>query len=276
MPRLWTAALWMPCGQKNSMTRLAGARILPWCLPLFLLAAWWGAAALEAVPGWLLPSPVEVARTVYVYVVGIGDGPYGGRFRHDAVASLARVGCGYALAVVPGLVLGLWSGRSVTVARLLSFTVNGVKSVPGISWLPLALIWLGVGFMTTVSLIALAGFFPVYFSAAAAAASVPQDLLNAGRMLGCSRITLFTRVILPWAMPQVCAGLRVALGMSFAYLVLGELTGVPDGLGALIMDARMNGRVDILLTGIVLIAALGSVCDALLVRVLRRLPGAAR
>lgn len=269
--------MWMPCGpEKIDMTSLAGSRILPWCLPLFALAAWWGASALEAVPGWLLPSPVEVARTMSAYVAGTGGGPYGGRFWHDAAASLGRVGCGYALAVVPGLVLGLWSGRSATVARLLSFTVNGVKSVPGISWLPLALIWLGVGFMTTVSLIALAGFFPVYFSAAAAAASVPQDLLNAGRMLGCSRVTLFTKVILPWSMPQVCAGLRVALGMSFAYLVLGELTGVPDGLGALIMDARMNGRVDILLSGIVLIAALGSACDALLVRMLRRLPGAAR
>lgn len=145
---------------------------------------------------------------------------------------------GYALAVIPGLILGLWSGRSATLARLLGSSINGIKSVPGISWLPLALIWLGVGFMTTVSLIALAGFFPVYFSAAAAAASVPPNLINAGRMLGLSRQKLFVSVILPWAMPQICAGLRVALGMSFAYLVLGELPGVPDGLGALIMDAR--------------------------------------
>jgi len=68
----------------------------------------------------------------------------------------------------------------------------------------------------------------------------------------------------------------VALGMSFAYLVLGELTGVPDGLGALIMDARMNGRVDLLLSGIVLIALLGSVCDALLVRLLSLAPGVVR
>lgn len=258
----------------TTLPRLSGrSRVLPWCLPLLLLTAWWWASALEVLPAWLLPSPVEVARTITVYVAG-ADAPYGGRFWSDAAASLGRVACGYALGVGPGLVLGLWSGRSAFVARLLSLTINGIKSVPAISWLPLALVWLGVGFMTTVSLIALAGFFPVYFSAAAAAASVPQDLFNAGRMLGCSRLTLFMKVILPWAMPQVCAGLRVALGMSFAYLVLGELTGVPDGLGALIMDARMNGRVDILLSGIVLIAALGSVCDALLVRMLRRLPGA--
>ena len=95
-------------------------------------------------------------------------------------------------------------------------------------------------------------------------------------MLGLGRAALFLRVVLPWSMPQLCAGLRVALGMSFAYLVLGELTGVPDGLGALIMDARMNGRVDILLCGILCIAVLGAVCDALLLQLLGRLPGLRR
>lgn len=250
--------------------------ILPWCLPLLVLAVWWSATSLEVVPGWLLPSPAEVARTMYAYLAGNSGAPYDGRFWHDAAASLWRVACGYALAVIPGLILGVWSGRSVTVARLLGSSINGIKSVPGISWLPLALIWLGVGFMTTVSLIALAGFFPVYFSAAAAAASVPSNLINAGRMLGLSRLKLFASVILPWAMPQICAGLRVALGMSFAYLVLGELTGVPDGLGALIMDARMNGRVDVLLNGIVLIALLGGICDALLVRLVSFAPGVVR
>ncbi len=250
--------------------------MLPWCLPLLVLAVWWSATSLEVVPQWLLPSPAEVARTMFAYLAGNSGAPYDGRFWHDAAASLWRVACGYVLAVIPGLTLGVWSGRSVTAARLLGFSINGIKSVPGISWLPLALIWLGVGFMTTVSLIALAGFFPVYFSAAAAAASVPSNLINAGRMLGLSRLKLFTSVILPWAMPQICAGLRVALGMSFAYLVLGELTGVPDGLGALIMDARMNGRVDVLLNGIVLIALLGGICDALLARLLSFAPGVVR
>jgi len=267
----------MPCGLiLPIMSDGRGARILPWCLPLLLLALWWGATAFRLTPEWLLPSPAGVARTMFAYVAGNTSVPYGGRFWSDAAASLWRVACGFTLAAVPGLVLGLWSGRSATIARLLSFSINGVKSVPGISWLPLALIWLGVGFMTTVSLIALAGFFPIYFSAAAAAASVPQNLINAGRMLGLSRVKLFAKMILPWSMPQICAGLRVALGMSFAYLVLGELTGVPDGLGALIMDARMNGRVDVLLSGIVLIAVLGGICDGLLVRFLSRLPGVAR
>ncbi len=250
--------------------------MLPWYLPCSLLGIWWGISAGEYAPAWLLPPPAQVARTIWIYVTGWGSDPYAGRFFGDATASLSRVACGYALASIPGIILGMWSGRNATIARLLGPTINGIKAVPGISWLPLALIWLGVGMLTTIFLIALAGFFPVYFSAAAAAASTPPRLLQAGQMLGLSRKKIFTQVVLPWSMPQLCAGLRVALGMSFAYLVLGELTGVADGLGALIMDARMNGRVDILLSGILLIALLGFLCDAVLTRFLDLLPGTTR
>lgn len=178
------------------------------------------------------------------------------------------VGSGYLLAVIPGVALGLASGRSPALASLLSPIINGVRAVPGISWLPLALLWLGIGFRATVFLIALAGFFPAYLNAAAGAASVPPVLIRAGRMLGFGRRAIFFRVVIPSAMPQVRTGLRVALGMSFSYLVLGELTGVPDGLGAMIMDARLAGRVDLLVSGIILIALVGWLCDVLLMRAL--------
>ena len=193
---------------------------------------------------------------------------YAGRFWGDLSASLGRVGSGYLLAVIPGVALGLASGRSPALASLLSPIINGVRAVPGISWLPLALLWLGIGFRATVFLIALAGFFPAYLNAAAGAASVPPVLIRAGRMLGFGRRAIFFRVVIPSAMPQVRTGLRVALGMSFSYLVLGELTGVPDGLGAMIMDARLAGRVDLLVSGIILIALVGWLCDVLLMRAL--------
>ncbi|MFQ9492108.1 MAG: ABC transporter permease [Bilophila wadsworthia] len=191
-----------------------------------------------------------------------------GRFWGDLSASLGRVGSGYLLAVIPGVALGLASGRSPALASLLSPIINGVRAVPGISWLPLALLWLGIGFRATVFLIALAGFFPAYLNAAAGAAAVPPVLIRAGRMLGFGRRAIFFRVVIPSAMPQVRTGLRVALGMSFSYLVLGELTGVPDGLGAMIMDARLAGRVDLLVSGIILIALVGWLCDVLLMRAL--------
>lgn len=242
-------------------------RVLPAVLPLAVLGGWYAATAHGLIPAYLLPSPGTVWDTARTYIgAGIlGSDAYAGRFWGDLGASLARVGGGYALAVVPGVAFGLASGRCPALAALLAPVINGVRAVPGISWLPLALLWLGIGFRATVFLIALAGFFPAYLNAAAGAASVPSVLVRAGRMLGLGPWAVFFRVIVPSAMPQVRTGLRLALGMSFSYLVLGELTGVPDGLGAMIMDARLIGRADLLVSGIILIALVGWLCDVLLV-----------
>lgn len=256
--------------------RFAGAwvlkgRILPWLLPLLLFVCWESATSSGLAPEYLLPSPGTVWETVCAYMGAVSEGhadAYAGRFWGDVSASLGRVASGYLLAAIPGVALGLASGRVPALASLLSPIINGIRAVPGISWLPLALLWLGIGFRATVFLIALAGFFPAYLNAAAGAASVPPVLIRAGRMLGFGRRAIFFRVVLPSAMPQVRTGLRVALGMSFSYLVLGELTGVPDGLGAMIMDARLAGRVDLLVSGIILIALVGWLCDVLLVRAL--------
>lgn len=256
--------------------RFAGAwglkgRILPWLLPLLLFVCWESATSGGLAPEYLLPSPGTVWETVCAYMGAVSEGhadAYAGRFWGDVSASLGRVASGYLLAAIPGVALGLASGRVPALASLLSPIINGIRAVPGISWLPLALLWLGIGFRATVFLIALAGFFPAYLNAAAGAASVPPVLIRAGRMLGFGRWAIFFRVVLPSAMPQVRTGLRVALGMSFSYLVLGELTGVPDGLGAMIMDARLAGRVDLLVSGIILIALVGWLCDVLLVRAL--------
>lgn len=243
-------------------------RLLSCLPPLLLFISWYMVTSSGFVPEYLLPSPSAVWETVAAYMGGSSGDAYAGRFWGDLAASLFRVGCGYLLGVLPGVALGLASGRSRALSALLSPVINGVRAVPGISWLPLALLWLGVGFRATVFLIALAGFFPAYLNAAAGAASVPPVLIRAGRMLGLNRRAVFFRVVVPSAMPQVRTGLRVALGMSFSYLVLGELTGVPDGLGALIMDARLAGRVDLLVSGIILIALVGWLCDVLLVRLL--------
>ena len=227
-------------------------RILPWLLPLLLFVCWESATSGGLAPEYLLPSPGTVWETVCAYMGAVSEGhadAYAGRFWGDVSASLGRVASGYLLAAIPGVALGLASGRVPALASLLSPIINGIRAVPGISWLPLALLWLGIGFRATVFLIALAGFFPAYLNAAAGAASVPPVLIRAGRMLGFGRRAIFFRVVLPSAMPQVRTGLRVALGMSFSYLVLGELTGVPDGLGAMIMDARLAGRVDLLVSG---------------------------
>lgn len=245
-------------------------RLLPWMLPAVLLAAWALSSETGWMPGYLLPDPGRIARSFSLYVLGeAGSAPYAGRFSADAAASLTRVALGFSVAVLLGVPLGVLSGRSAWVRSLLGTTVDGARAVPGISWLPLAMAWFGIGLGTTVFLIALAAFFPIYLNTASGVRGVNPILRQAGAMMGVGSLRSVWAILLPAAMPQILAGLRLGLGTSWAYLVLGELTGVPNGLGAVIMDARMLGRVDVIIVGIVVIAVMGRLSDLLLTASMR-------
>ena len=254
-----------------------GRALLPMLLPLAVLLAWTVLSSSDLAPAYLLPGPGAVFEAGVRYVFGApGQGPYAGRFLTDLLASLGRVFAGFGLAALLGIPLGLCSGRVVTVNRLFASTIGGLRAVPGICWLPLALIWFGIGFRTTVFLVALAAFFPIYQNALTGARSVAPIYYQAGAMLGVSRLRGVFAILLPLAMPNLLTGLRLGMGISWAYLVLGELTGVPDGLGAVIMDARMLGQTDMILVGILLIALVGRLCDRLLVGLLRLCSRSAR
>lgn len=250
----------------NAKMQHPGAgRFLPLVIPSLFLLAWITISATELIPTYLLPHPLQIAEAGYAYVLGKpGEGPYAGRFLNDAGASLFRVGCGFAVAVAAGLPLGILSGRLLTIQSLMSTTVNALRAVPGITWLPLAMVWFGIGMKTTIFLVALAAFFPVYLNAATGARQVNPLWLQAGAMMGVRRLRGSFAILLPGAMPHLMTGLRLGLGISWAYLVLGELTGVPNGLGAVIMDARMLGRIDMIVVGIIVIAIIGRLSDQLL------------
>jgi NitT/TauT family transport system permease protein len=239
-------------------------------LPLAALSLWFVLSAAGVVPGYLLPGPVSVFRAGFTYIFGAaGEGPYAGRFAGDLAASLLRVLSGFSIAAGLGIPLGLCSGRLALVNRLVASSIGGLRAVPGICWLPLALIWFGIGIKTTVFLVAMAAFFPIYQNAFTGAQLVAPIWFQAGAMLGVSRLRGTFAILLPMAMPNIIAGLRLGMGISWAYLVLGELTGVPDGLGAVIMDARMLGQTELILVGIILIAVIGRFCDRLLVGAMR-------
>ncbi|MFP4257300.1 MAG: ABC transporter permease [Desulfobacterales bacterium] len=245
-------------------------QMLPWILPAGFILVWLAASELGLVPPYVLPHPREIIDSGYVYILSGSDtGMYAGRFFADAKASLIRVIAGFTIAAAAGIPLGVMPVRLPVVERLLSTSVNGIRAVPGISWLPLALIWFGIGMKTTVFLVALAAFFPIYINSASGVRQVSPVLLRAGAMMGVRRLRGTFAILLPGAMPSLISGLRLGLGISWAYLVLGELTGVQNGLGAVIMDARMVGRTDVIIVGIVIIAVIGRVSDQVLTACLR-------
>jgi len=244
--------------------------MLPWIIPGVLFGLWISLSQTGLIPSYLLPHPVDILKTGYTYIFSApGEAPYAGRFLSDLFASVSRVFLGFTLAILIGFPLGVLSGRLALISKLCNTFINALRAVPGITWLPLALVWFGIGMKTTVFLVSLAAFFPIYLNIAAGAGQVNPRLLQAGAMMGVRRIRGTFSILIPGCMPHILTGLRLGLGISWAYLVLGELTGVPNGLGAVIMDARMLGRVDMIVVGMMLIAIVGKLSDGLLVTAMK-------
>ncbi len=268
----------MPVFSQSPPNAKKGARLLlPLALPLIVIIAWFAVCTLNLAPEYLFPGPAQVGATGYNYIFGDPvQGPYSGRFLEDAITSLGRVFGGFLLAVAVGLPLGVLSGRISIAQELMGTFINALRAVPGICWLPLALVWFGIGTKTTIFLVALAAFFPIYINSAAGARQVNPLLLQAGAMMGVNRLRAVFGILLPAAMGHIVSGLRLGLGIAWAYLVLGELTGVQRGLGAVIMDARMLGRIDMIVVGIILIAIMGRASDRFLTGGMRSLFKSAR
>ena len=220
-----------------------------WIVPILVIAVWWAVTRFGIVAPYQLPSPQTLARVLVDFATGwYGLTPYAGTMFLHLWHSLYRVLTGFALAVVLGLPLGFATGRVRLLRRLLDPFLGLIRSVPGIGWLPIALVWFGVGEGNTRVLITLAAFFPIYLNT----------------MQGARGLTLFATVIFPAAFAQIAVGLRLGLGVAWAYLVLGEVTGVTEGLGAVMTDGRMLGQVDIVLAAMIVIAIAGKLTDWLL------------
>jgi len=245
---------------------------LGWLLPLVILAFWFGSPVLFQIPDYVLPTPIQVLVRLIDFIFGTDpQKPYAGEFLHHSLASLSRVLRGFLLALLVALPLGVLTGRFIFARRVLEPLIHLLRVIPGIGWLPVAMVWFGVGKRTTVFLIALAAFFPIYLNTAVGVRQVPDKTIQAALALGAKDWDLFLRVIIPAAATTILSGIRLGLGISWAYLVLGELTGVTQGLGAVMMDARMLGNTDLILVSMILIAFWGRLCDRLLVVLIKNL-----
>ncbi|MBN1545211.1 MAG: ABC transporter permease [Syntrophaceae bacterium] len=244
-------------------------------LPVTVLSLWTAVTVTGLVPAFLMPTPLDVLKALYRFIFAAPTyaAAYSGTFISHTAASVSRVMTGFALASLIGIPAGILSGRSPRFCSMIDPFIHLLRAVPGIAWLPLAMIWFGIGTVTTLFLIVLAAFFPVYLSTYHGAKNISSRWIQTAQMLGATRTQILVHVVLPGAFPSIEAGLRLALGIAWAYVVLGELTGVNFGLGAMIMDARMMGDVTIVIVGIICIALLGRISDLLLQVMLHRLPG---
>lgn len=243
---------------------------LNFIVPGLFIVSWIVLPNIMNTPEYLLPSLNRVLECFIDFITGSSElTAYSGKFLENALASLYRVGWGFTIASVLGIFLGILSGYFFTVKRLFDPFIHIIRMIPGVGWFPIAMVWFGVGNKTTIFLISLAAFFPVYVNTLRAVLDVDPMIINAGRVLGANSKELLYSIILPSSFNGIFSGLRLSMGVCWSYLVLGELTGVNEGLGAVMMDSRMLGNVDMIIVCMITIAILGRICDLILVSIFK-------
>ena len=220
---------------------------------LALLALWWLAAELKIVPALFLPSPLAVARRlVDVSTNGFMDATLG---QHLA-ASLARIAVALIAAILTAVPVGLAMGLSPVARGILDPIIEFYRPIPPLAYLPLIIIWFGIGELSKTLLIALAVFAPIAIATAAGVRAVPLDRINAARSLGATRRQLVTLVVLPNALPDILTGIRIGLGTGWSTLVAAELIAATRGLGFMIQSASQFLVTDVVVLGILVIAVI--------------------
>ncbi len=235
-------------------------RLLRVVVPVAFLALWWVATTLH--PDGLIPSPADVAIQLWDLAFGgIYDDAFSQMLLTDLIASAGRVYGAFLLAAALALPLGMLIGRLKLVRELLEPTLQLLRPVPVTAWLPLSMIMFGLGPKSAFFLVALGAFYPILVNTIFAVRSVEPRLFEAAQMLGVSPARLFPKVVLPASLPGMFTGLRLGLGFAWVVIVVGEMTGVQTGLGAMIMDARQLSRTEIVIDGMVVIGLAGFLSD---------------
>ena len=216
-----------------------------------ILALWWAVAKTGLVPSLFLPTPAEVlatAKSIYE------DGYANATLWEHVSASLARILFAALIATTLGIPIGIAMGLNRWVKGVFDTPIEFYWPLPPLAYLPLMIIWLGIGEASKITLLTLAMFAPIVLSAQAGVRSLSIERVNAALSLGASRFQLFTEVVLPSALPEILTGIRISLGVGWSCLVAAELIAATRGIGYMIMSASHFLATDAVFVGIGVIA----------------------
>lgn len=233
-------------------------RLLP---PVVLLLAWQGLSASGIIPAYKLPSPTHVAAGL-IDLVQVGMPP-GHRLHVHIIYSLQRVLWGYSLALLVGIPLGLSMGWSDKIRNLFEPLIEMIRPIPPLAWIPIAILWFGIGGKSAAFIIFLGAFFPILLNTISGVHAIDPVLIEAAQVLNASRRFIFLKILIPGAIPSILTGARIGIGIGWMTLVAAEFTGVKEGygLGYMIMTARDIQRSDEIIAGMVVIGIIGLSID---------------
>ncbi|MCL5124252.1 MAG: ABC transporter permease [Deltaproteobacteria bacterium] len=231
-------------------------------LPLLvLLCLWQVLCSVGIVANYVLPSPIEVAAGFWsLLTVGM---PPGHLLYYHIIYSLYRVSLGFSLACALGIPLGLLMGWFPRFHRSLGPIVEILRPIPPLAWIPIAIVWFGIGISSAAFIIFLGAFFPILLNTASGVSSINPILIDAIKTLNATQMDIFLKVLIPGSLPSIFIGMRVGMGVAWMTLVAAEFTGVKEGygLGFMIMTARDIQRPDEILAGMFVIGMIGFAID---------------
>jgi sulfonate transport system permease protein len=227
-------------------------------LPLSLALFWEIAVHMGLSNGRLVPPPSVIFKT-------FADLAATGELQEHAAATLWRVGWGFLFGVLAGTVLGAVAGYSALIYRLVDPTLQGLRAVPSIAWVPLFILWFGIFEASKIILIAVGVFFPVYLGVMGAVLSVDRKIVEVGRAFRLSGFAMIRRILLPAVLPAYVLSLRAGLGLGWMFVLAAEFLGASSGLGFLLIDGQQLGKPAQIVAAIVAFAILGKLSDWLIV-----------
>jgi len=218
-----------------------------------IIAAWWGIVVYTQSP--FFPTPWQV-------VTGTLELAEDGTLWEHITASLTRVGIGFGLALLVGIPLGLWMGWVDAAYRTLNPIFQMLRPISPIAWIPLAILWFGVGDVSPIFLIFISSVFPLIVQTTSGVHTIDRRYLRAAANFGVPRGVLFRRVVIPAVLPEIIIGMRIGLGVAWLVVVAAEMIALRSGLGYLIMDSRNAGnRYDLVIAAMILIGLIGLLLD---------------
>ena len=237
-----------------------GWPVLGLVVPVLLAVGWEIAVRAGFSSGRLVPPPSVVFAT-FAELAKIGE------LQRHALATLGRVAAGFALGVASGTLLGAITGYSTFMHRLLDPTLQALRAIPSIAWVPLFILWLGIFEASKVTLIAVGVFFPVYLGIMGGVMSVDRKIVEVGRAFRLTGPQMVRRILLPAVLPSYVIALRSGLGLGWMFVVAAEFMGASEGLGYLLVDGQQLGKPAQIVAAIVAFAVIGKLTDWLIVGV---------
>jgi sulfonate transport system permease protein len=232
--------------------------VLGLALPVGLAVVWEIIVRLGLSDGRLVPPPSRIYQE-------FSELAQSGELLRHVLATLLRVTVGFGLGTVAGTLLGAVAGYSALVRRVIDPTLQGLRAVPSIAWIPLFILWLGIFETSKVALIAVGVFFPIYLGVVGAVLSVDRKIVEVGRAFRLSGTAMVRRILLPAVLPAYVVSIRAGLGLGWMFVIAAEFMGASEGLGYLLIDGQQLGKPAEIVASILAFAVLGKITDAIVV-----------